>query len=400
MDSLITLQELKNKLQALKARKACGPDGICTEMLKHGDPKLNEAILKIFNLTLNTGCFPAIWNQGLITPIFKSGDKFDPNNYRGICVSSNLGKVFCSIINDRILTFLKEHDVLSKRQIGFLPNHRTSDHIYTLHTLIKKHVHQTNKKKIFACFVDLKKAFDLIWHDGLFFKILQSGIGGKVYDIIKSMYSENKCSTRIGNKRTEFFTQGRGVRQGCCLSPTLFNIYINELALQLEQSAAPGLALHDKEIKFLLYADDLVLRSPTEQGLQQSLSCLEQFCQNCALTVNLEKNEVMVFQKKARLQGNRYHFTLGANTLGHTTSYTYLGLVISASGCFNMAMTALRDKARRAYYAIKKTISKFNPPIQIWLKIFDSIVQPILLNGIEIWGPCYTPKIKNGMKIK
>ena len=126
LDSLITLQELKNKLQALKARKACGPDGICTKMLKHGDPKLNEAILKIFNLTLNTGCFPAIWNQGLITtPIFKSGDKFDPHNYRGICVSSNLGKVFCSIINARILAFLKEHDVLSKSQIDF----RKSPHL-------------------------------------------------------------------------------------------------------------------------------------------------------------------------------------------------------------------------------------------------------------------------------
>ena len=135
---------------------------------------------------------------------------------------------------------------MSKSQIGFLPNHCTSDHIYTLHTLINKHVHQTNKKKIFACFVDLKKAFVSIWHDRLFVKILQSGVGGKVYDIIKLMYSENKCSIRIGNKRTEFFTQGRGVRQSCSLSPTLFNNYINELALQLEQSAAPALSMIKK----------------------------------------------------------------------------------------------------------------------------------------------------------
>ncbi|MGH0125042.1 UNVERIFIED_CONTAM: hypothetical protein FKN15_043951 [Acipenser sinensis] len=157
-----------------------------------------------------------------------------------------------------------------KSQIGFLPKHRTSDHIYTLHTLIDKHVNQ-NKKKIFACFIDFKKAFDSIWHEGLFYKLIQSGVGGKVYDIIKSMYTENKCGVKIGNKRTLFFSQGRGVRQGCSLSPTLFNIYINELATVLEQSAASGLTLHDTEVKFLLYADDLVLLSPTEQGLQQSL---------------------------------------------------------------------------------------------------------------------------------
>ncbi len=81
------------------------------------------------------------------------------------------------------------------------------------------------------------------------------------------MYSNNQCAIKIGNKRTEIFTQGRGVRQGCPLSPTLFNIYINELAKVLEQSSAPGLTLHDSNIKFLLFADDLVLLSPTEEGL-------------------------------------------------------------------------------------------------------------------------------------
>ncbi len=106
------------------------------------------------------------------------------------------------------------------------------------------------------------------------------------------------------------------------LSPTLFNIYINELATMLERSAAPGLTLHDTEVKFLLYADDLVLLSPTEQGLQQSLALLEQYCQSWALAVNLKKTNIMIFQKKARSQGNRYHFKLGNTTLEHTTSYT------------------------------------------------------------------------------
>ena len=146
-------------------------------MLKNTDPKFKLAILKLFNLILNVGHFPTVWNEGLITPIFKSGDKFDPNNYRGICVNSNLGKVFCSILNTRITNFLKEHNVLSKNQIGFLPNHRTSDHIFTLHTLIDQYVNQ-NKSKIFACFVDFQKAFDSIWHNGLFYKPIESGVVG------------------------------------------------------------------------------------------------------------------------------------------------------------------------------------------------------------------------------
>ena len=88
----------------------------------------------------------------------------------------------------------------------------------------------------------------------------------------------NKGAIKIGNKQTEYFTQERSVRQGCPLSPTLFNIYINELAKTLEQSAAPGLSLNDSEIKFLLFADDLVLLSTTEFGLQQHLNVLHNFC--------------------------------------------------------------------------------------------------------------------------
>lgn len=90
---------------------------------------------------------------------------------------------------------------MSKCQIVFLPNNRTTDHIYTLRTLINKHVHQKKEGKIFACFTDFKKAFDSNWHEGIFLKTLQSGIGGKVYDLIKCMYMLNKCAVNINKQR-------------------------------------------------------------------------------------------------------------------------------------------------------------------------------------------------------
>ncbi|KAI4889447.1 hypothetical protein NFI96_002246 [Prochilodus magdalenae] len=379
LDSSITEQELTHNISKLKPKKASGPDGILPEMIRNTSRKFQSAILKLFNMILSVGYFPDIWSKGLITPIFKSGDKFDPNNYRGICVNSNLGKLLCSIINSRLLDFLMKHSVLSRSQIGFVPNHRTSDHIYTLHALIDLHVNQ-KKNKIFACFIDFKKAFDTIWHDGLFYKILESGVGGKTYDIIKSMYTNNKCGIKIGNRRTELFSQERGVRQGCCLSPTLFNIYINELATALERSAAPGLTLHDSEIKFLLYADDLVLLSPTERGLQQSLDLLEQYCQTWALAVNLKKTKTIIFQKRSRSQGNTANFTLGTHKLDTCKEFSYLGLKISSTGNFNPAVNELREKARRAFYAIKRQIH-IQIPVQIWLKIFQSVIEPILLYG-------------------
>jgi len=387
LDQPILLNELTDKMKSLKNKKSCGVDLISNEMLKHSSPKLTDAILKLFNLLLKAGHFPEIWKANLITPIFKQGEKYDPNNYRGITVSSNLGKLFCSIINDRLVQFLQEHKTLNSCQIGFMPKQRTSNHIYTLHTLVQKHVQQTKQGKIFGCFIDFRKAFDSVWHNGLFLKLIQSGIGGRTYDIIKDIYNGNKCGVKINDKRTDYFSQTKGVSQGCSLSPTLFNIYINELASALEKSSCPGLTLEGREIKSLLYADDLLLLSPHEEGLHQSLSLLDQYSSDWALPINMDKSKIMIFQKKPRLTDKKYKFTLGGTILNHVTCYNYLGLTISASGKFDTAIKDLTDKARRAYYSIRKPLFKYNPPIKLWLKIFDSIIKPILLYGCEIWGP-------------
>ena len=134
LDYLITMKELETSIKKLKSGKACGADSTRTEMLKHSSPELKQARLQLFNLVLQSGCFPEIWSRRLISPIHKSGDKLDPHNYRGICVSSNLGTGFCIIINAQMLALQTEHNVLSKGKIVFLPNHCTTDHVYSLHT--------------------------------------------------------------------------------------------------------------------------------------------------------------------------------------------------------------------------------------------------------------------------
>ncbi len=191
------------------------------------------------------------------------------------------------------------------------------------------------------------------------------------------MYTASQCAVKIGNQRTEFFPQGRGVRQGCSLSPTLFNIYINQLANILERAPIQGLTLlHDTEIKCLLYADDLVLLSLTEEGLQDSLNLLEDFCQSWALMVNLQRTRVMMFQKCSRSQRPTHTFTLAHRTIETTKTYTYLGLKITPTGNFTLAVNELKEKVQRAFYTIKRSI-KIDFPIQIWLKILKAVIEPM-----------------------
>ena len=229
LDNPISIEEIDKAIKKLKNKKAVGLDGIRNEMIKTSSGFIKYPLEKLFNLILQSGIFPTSWSNGIITALHKSGNKDDPSNYRGICISSCLGKVFCSILNTRLLNFLNNHKILHRSQIGFLPGHRALDHIFSLRTLIDQHVTNSPRGKLYTCFVDFKKAFDSIWHQGLLYKLLKYNIGGTFYKIISSMYSHSISCVRDNYTRSEFFNYDKGVRQDCILSPLLFNLYLNEL---------------------------------------------------------------------------------------------------------------------------------------------------------------------------
>ena len=110
---------------------------------------LNE-MMPVHHKLFNGGSMPLMWCSGLITPIFKSGGRKDPKNYRGKCVSSCLGKLFCSSLNQRLMEHVNSLNILHNSQICFLPNIRTADHVLTLRILIDKYVHCHQKKYMHA----------------------------------------------------------------------------------------------------------------------------------------------------------------------------------------------------------------------------------------------------------
>ena len=119
-------------------------------MIKSSLNELMPVYLKLFNTVLDLGTMPQMWCDGLITLIFKCGTKSDPSNYRGICISSCIGKLFCSILNQRLLKHVDLNNTLHKSQIGFLANNRTADHVLTLRTLINMSI-VTRRKYMRVC---------------------------------------------------------------------------------------------------------------------------------------------------------------------------------------------------------------------------------------------------------
>ena len=170
------IEAMSNAARKLRNKKSVYSDKIRNEMIKASLPTMPPVHNKLFNIVLNLGIVNKNWFNGLITPIFKSGVRNDPSNYRGIFVSSCLGKLFFSVLNQRLLEHVFSLNILHKSQIGFLPTNRTSDHLLTLRTLIDKYVH-CHSENVYACFVDYKRAFDSVWDDGLLHKLLPIGVG-------------------------------------------------------------------------------------------------------------------------------------------------------------------------------------------------------------------------------
>ena len=134
LDGVITEDELVKAAKKLKSRKTAYTDKIKNEMIKTSVEILSKGFLKVFNNILTSGKFPEMWTEGLIIPIHKSGNLLDPNNYLGICVSSCMGKLFCSILNNRLINFANKKKLIHPTQIGFMPGNRTADHVLSLKT--------------------------------------------------------------------------------------------------------------------------------------------------------------------------------------------------------------------------------------------------------------------------
>ena len=128
---------------------------------------MKDILLNFFNIIFDSGIVPYDWSVGNIIPIYKQkGDPADPANYRPITLLSCLGKLFTSILNNRLQLFTEKYDKISQNQAGSRKGFSTVDHIFALNMLIN--LVQNRRKKLFCAFVDLKRAFDTVWRDGLF----------------------------------------------------------------------------------------------------------------------------------------------------------------------------------------------------------------------------------------
>ena len=303
-------------------------------MIKCSSTPVLVKLLEILNRILSTGKYPTAWRINFLTPLHKKGDQNLTGNYRGIAVGSCLSKLFLSILRSRLEEFTETHKLIPDAQIGFKRGARTSDHIFTLSTLITKYISKKGGK-LFACFVDFKSAFDTVWRNALFYKLYQMNIGGSFMALVRDMYAQVQYSIKIDGGITRAFDSSIGVKQGCVLSPPFFKLFLADLPNIFDSSCHP-VTLNGKSLHCLMYADDLVLMSETKEGLQAGIDKLGKYCSRWNLTINSSKTQIVIFNKTGHIF-KKLKFSLNGRPLDVVKEYPYLGIVFDTCGSFNSA---------------------------------------------------------------
>lgn len=295
MEEDIEEMEVRNQINRLKKGKAAGGDEIRNEAWMAGGGKTGKKLVEIIRKVWKGEGIPQDWREGIIVPIKKRGDGKLMQNYRGITLSSTGEKIYAGILNNRVIKEADRVGAWSKTQFGFRKGKGSIDCIKIVKHVIGRRIAK-KKGKMYMFFVDLKAAFDNVDREKLWEVLRKRKINEELIEKIKELYRETSCRVRVGKETSEPFWFKKGVRQGCPLSPTLFNLYISDIGEELDKGPG-GIKVGKERICSIEYADDLVLLAETQEGLSSMIRGLGKILKEKKLQLNVEKSKVMVCKK-------------------------------------------------------------------------------------------------------
>ena len=203
------------------------------------------------------------------------------------------------------------------------------------------------------------------------------------------MYQNVLYCIKLNGTTSKNITSNVGVKQGCVLSPLLFNLYLADLPNIFTDDCQP-INIANTQISCLMFADDLILMSESAEGLKKCINRLENYCHKWGLFVNIDKTKIVIFNKGG-LKYSKHKFYINGKEIEIVNKYCYLGIIFSACGSFTKACDALYDKALKAFYKFKQLHPQNN--VKLALRLFDALIVPILTYAGVVWGPLYAHRI-------
>ena len=385
----IDKEKILRLIRSLDSNKAHGCDGISVAMIKICDDCLVEPLSLIFEKCLETGVYPSSWKRANIIPVHKKGSRQDKKNYRPISLLPICGKILEKVIFDEIYQYLCNNQMLTPHQSGFRPRDSTINQLLLITHKIYVAFDEVPSKETRAVFLDLSKAFDRVWHDGLLYKLEMCGISGMLLVLLRSFLSNRRQRVLLNGKDSEWKMVSSGVPQGSVLGPLFFLVYINDLVDNVHS-----------DIK--LFADDTSLFSvvrgerETAEDLNRDLERVTLWAWQWKMQFNADKTEEVIFSTK---RNKPYHpaLMLGNDEVSRKNEHKHLGIILDDKLNFQSHVKEAIAKARRGIGIIKYLSRYVNR--EVLDQIYKLHVRPHLDYG-DILYHKYDPEMRQGFTKK
>lgn len=368
-------EEIRRALLKSAMRKAPGPDAVTAELLRFGGEMTLTRLHEICAEVWDTGDWPEEWTQSIFIPLPKKGDLLQCSNYRTIALVSHASKILLRVILERMNSKLETE--IAQEQAGFRPQRGTRDQILNLRIILEKA--RERNQPLYMCFIDFTKAFDFIRHDQLWLTMLDMGFPPQLIQLLRSLYKKQHAAVRTDGLVSTLFRVGRGVRQGCNLSPCLFNILAEQVMRKALWGFTGGFRIGGRTISNLRYADDIVLLTTSPAELQELVNRVENVAAEYNMRINAAKTKVMSNTEESL----RIKVTTGE--LEQVDSFVYLGSRVGKDAdCSGEVKSRL---AMGMVVMVKLTQLWKNKSISTGtkLRLMKAMAWPVATYGCEAW---------------
>uniref|UniRef100_A0A803TXW0 ribonuclease H n=1 Tax=Anolis carolinensis TaxID=28377 RepID=A0A803TXW0_ANOCA len=371
----ILRSEVEWALRSTANNKAAGEDGIPAELLKILKDDAVKVMHAICQQIWKTQEWPSDWKKSIYIPIPKKGNAKECSNFRTVALISHASKVMLKILQGRLQQYMERE--LPDVQAGFRKGRGMRDQIANIPWIIEEA--REFQKNIYFCFIDYSKAFDCVDHNKLWHVLGGMGIPSHLVCLLRNLYKDQVATVRTDHGTTDWFKIGKGVWQGCILSPYLFNLYAEHIMRRagIDESKA-GVKISGRNINNLRYADDTTLMAESEEELRSLITKVKEESAKAGLQLNIKKTKIMVTRPIDNWQ-------IEGENVEAVADFIFLGAKITADADCSQEIRRRLLLGRRAMANLDKILKSRDITLATKVHIVKAMVFPIVTYGCESW---------------
>ena len=374
----ILKSEVRNALRKSQNGKAPGDDGITTEMLKLLEDFGVEKMTELFNDIYSSGHIPDELLKSVYITLPKKARATECADHRTISLMPHVLKVFLKVIQERINHKINKE--VGSNQFGSRAGSGTREGLFCFNTIAQKHI-EVNQD-LYTCFIDYSKAFDRIHHATLVECLERIGVDGKDIRIIANLYWHQKAAIKIDDELSPFTEIQRGVRQGCVLSPYLFNIYTEFIFREAEE--LEGITINGHNINNLRYVDDTALIASDEEKLQRLVDIVKECSSKAGLDMNAKKTKTMIISKKPENE-KKVNILIDGEPLEQVQKFKYLGTQVTEDGRSETELNSRIGAAKTKFSMMSTILTSRHLSIALKVRVLGCYVFSVFSYGSEAW---------------